>query len=152
MYCYNFSRLLLTNPLFTLNNRQIFRHLIVILTIFKSTWTITYLIEAFCKTMLRICKRFEQSSACKLVKTICIFKRQCSKFVQQSYLIARQMAKTYFSVTMFKKQYEIINYGKCFNQLQTVLCSNCFANCQQYFAKCLNHKRYCSSWILLNIV
>ena len=55
------------------------------------------------------------------------------------------MTKTHSSVLTFKKRYEIINYGKCFNQLQTVLCSNCFANCQHCFAKCLNQIRDCSS-------
>ena len=56
------------------------------------------------------------------------------------------MAKTHFSVIAnLKNSYEFINYGKCFNQLQTVLCSNCFANCQPCFSKCLNHICDCSS-------
>ena len=50
------------------------------------------------------------------------------------------MTKTHFFAITFKKHYEIINYGKCFNQLQTVLCSNCFT-------KCLNQIRDCSSLI-----
>ena len=41
-----------------------------------------------------------------------------------------------------------LKYGNCFNQLQKVLCSNCFANCQHCFAKCFNQIHDCSSSII----
>ena len=97
--------------------------------------------------MLTICKRVWTKRCLLLVETISLFKKQCYEVVQQSYLLARQMAKTYSSAITFKERYEIINYGQYFNQLQTVLRSNCFANCQYSFAKCLNQMRDCSSWI-----
>ena len=131
---YSFSHFLLTNPLFALNNRQMLRQTSLQFRQYSIQLEQSHI------WLRHFANQFEQSSVCNWLKQFPYLRGNVTNlFKNLVYQQDKWQTHIFFLIT-FKILFEIINYGKYFNRLQTVLCSNCFE-------KCLNQIRDFSSWI-----